>query len=465
MWNGEWMLLGRFFCGLHIFLYFCPLLTIMDMKSTIARVCLIALTLWFAGQTVEAQKLSPVGFGWSRNSVNTTVFRNNSLTTHGNIQYIAYYDAEGFLTLGKRPVDTQDWTVERTQYKGNCRDAHNVISIGVDGKGYLHVSFDHHNNPLRYCRSVAPGSLVLGEMMPMTGVDERDVTYPEFYNLEDGDLLFAYRSGGSGRGNLVMNRYDVETGKWSRVQNVLIDGEGKRNAYWQLYVDAKGTIHVSWVWRETPDVATNHDLCYAQSTDGGRTWKKSTGEVYALPITMANAEIACQIPQRSELINQTSMTADAKGLPYIAIYWRDADSQVPQYRLVWHDGKEWKQEQVSHRKTPFSLSGGGTKCIPIARPRLAIREENGRKEAYYIFRDVERGSRVSMAYTSDLGRKSWEVKDLTNFSVEAWEPSHDTELWKNHNRLDIYVQCAYQGDGEQSVAVDARPVYVLTVDE
>ncbi len=435
------------------------------MKSTIARVCLIALTLWFAGQAVEAQKLSPVGFGWSRNSVNTTVFRNNSLTTHGNIQYIAYYDAEGFLTLGKRPVDTQDWTVERTQYKGNCRDAHNVISIGVDGKGYLHVSFDHHNNPLRYCRSVAPGSLVLGEMMPMTGVDERDVTYPEFYNLEDGDLLFAYRSGGSGRGNLVMNRYDVETGKWSRVQNVLIDGEGKRNAYWQLYVDAKGTIHVSWVWRETPDVATNHDLCYAQSTDGGRTWKKSTGEVYTLPITMANAEIACQIPQRSELINQTSMTADAKGLPYIAIYWRDADSQVPQYRLVWHDGKEWKQEQVSHRKTPFSLSGGGTKCIPIARPRLAIREENGRKEAYYIFRDVERGSRVSMAYTSDLGRKSWEVKDLTNFSVEAWEPSHDTELWKNHNRLDIYVQCAYQGDGEQSVAVDARPVYVLTVDE
>lgn len=465
MWDGEWMLLGLFFCGLHIFLYFCPLLTIMDMKSIIARVCLIALTLWFAGQAVEAQKLSPVGFGWSRNSVNTTVFRNNSLTTHGNIQYIAYYDAEGFLTLGKRPVDTQDWTVERTQYKGNCRDAHNVISIGVDGKGYLHVSFDHHNNPLRYCRSVAPGSLVLGEMMPMTGVDERDVTYPEFYNLEDGDLLFAYRSGGSGRGNLVMNRYDVETGKWSRVQNVLIDGEGKRNAYWQLYVDAKGTIHVSWVWRETPDVATNHDLCYAQSTDGGRTWKKSTGEVYALPITMANAEIACQIPQRSELINQTSMTADAKGLPYIAIYWRDADSQVPQYRLVWHDGKEWKQEQVSHRKTPFSLSGGGTKCIPIARPRLAIREENGRKEAYYIFRDVERGSRVSMAYTSDLGRKSWEVKDLTNFSVEAWEPSHDTELWKNHNRLDIYVQCAYQGDGEQSVAVDARPVYVLTVDE
>jgi len=56
------------------------------------------------------------------------------------------------------------------------------------------------------------------------------------------------------------------------------------------------------------------------------------------------------------------------------------------------------------------------------------------------------------------------VKDLTNFSVEAWEPSHDTELWKNRHQLDIYVQCAYQGDGEQSVAVNARPVFVLTVE-
>lgn len=32
----------------------------------------------------------------------------------------------------------------------------------------------------------------LGEKMPMTGVDEGNVTYPEFYSLSDGDLLFVY---------------------------------------------------------------------------------------------------------------------------------------------------------------------------------------------------------------------------------------------------------------------------------
>ena len=51
-----------------------------------------------------------------------------------------------------------------------------------------------------------------------------------------------------------MNRYSVKEKKWYRVQDVLIDGEEQRNAYWQLYVDSKGTIHLSWVWRETGGV-------------------------------------------------------------------------------------------------------------------------------------------------------------------------------------------------------------------
>ena len=53
--------------------------------------------------------------------------------------------------------------------------------------------FDHHGHPLNYCRSIAPGSLELGDKMPMTGVDEGNVTYPEFYPLSGGDLLFVYR--------------------------------------------------------------------------------------------------------------------------------------------------------------------------------------------------------------------------------------------------------------------------------
>lgn len=433
------------------------------MRKSIFKLCLIGALIGGYNHHVEAQELSEVGKGWSQTSVNTPVFRNNSLVTYAGKQYIAYYDSEGFLTLGSRTNGSNQWTLKRSVYKGNCKDAHNTISLMVDGKGYLHVAFDHHGTPLKYCRSKAPGSLELGELIPMINKNEKNVTYPEFYSLKDGDLLFAYRDGASGNGNLVLNRYNVKKGKWKRIQDVLIDGEQTRNAYWQLYVDSKGTIHLSWVWRETPDVATNHDICYARSTNGGKTWTRSNGKKYKLPITADNAEYAWKIPQNSELINQTSMTADTQGNPYIATYWRDAESKVPQYRLVWYNGNEWKLQQISERVSPFSLSGGGTKLIPMARPRLAVRQKDGKTEAFYLFRDVERGSKVSLAYTENLGKTEWSMKDLTDFPVGAWEPSYDTELWKNGGNLDIYVQHTSQGDGERSIATKATPVYVLSV--
>ncbi len=421
---------------------------------------LLGALLMLVSPAASGQRLVRVGEGYSQTSVNTTVFRNSPLVTVGDRQYITYYDAEGYVVLGRRRLKSDRWTVRRTSYRGNVQDAHNVISMGIDGEGYLHLSFDHHGHPLRYCRSVAPDSLELGPLEPMTGTDEQDVTYPEFYRLADGDLLFAYRSGASGRGNMVLNRYDTATRRWSRVQDVLIDGENQRNAYWQLYVDAAGTIHVSWVWRETWMVETNHDLCYARSHDGGCTWERADGTPYSLPIRAGNAEYACRIPQNSELINQTSMSADDEGHPYIATYWRDSCSDVPQYRLVWHDGREWHMQQVSHRITPFSLKGGGTKMIPMARPRLAVH----RGRVYYLFRDEERGSRVSVFTTRRLASGRWKVRDLTDFSVDAWEPSIDMELWKQCHRLHVFVQASHQGDGERTVAAASTPVYVLEIE-
>lgn len=406
-----------------------------------------------------ASRLVKVGEGYSQTLVNTAVFRNNSLVTHGDEQYISYYDADGYLVLGKRKLGSDQWTLHRTQYKGNVKDAHNIISMMVDGDGYLHVSFDHHGHPLNYCRSLAPRSLELGEKEPMTGVDEGNVTYPEFYPLAGGDLLFAYRSGSSGRGNLVMNRYSLKDKKWSRVQDVLIDGEDERNAYWQLYVDERGTIHLSWVWRETWHVETNHDLCYARSFDNGVTWYKTDGTRYELSIRQGNAEYACRIPQNSELINQTSMSADADGNPYIASYWRDATSDVPQYRIVWHDGQAWHSRQVSQRTTPFSLKGGGTKMIPISRPRIVVQDG----EIFYVFRDAERGSKVSLAHAAHVATGRWSITDLTDFPVDAWEPSHDTELWKQKKQLHLFVQQSKQGDGERTVEFPPQPILVLEV--
>lgn len=410
--------------------------------------------------TNAGNKLVPVGDGFSSTSVNTAVFRTNSLVTDGDTQYVSFYDPDGYVTLGKRRHGSNNWELNRTQYKGNVKDGHNIISMGVDGDGYLHVSFDHHGNPLHYAKGVKPGSLELGDMIPMTGIDEGNVTYPEFYSMSNGDLLFVYRSGASGRGNMAINRYDVKKKEWVRVQDSLVDGEEERSPYWQVYIDGNDVIHVSWVWRETWLVETNHDMCYARSSDGGKTWQKSDGTKYSLPITAKNAEYAWKIPQNSELINQTSMTADTSSHPYIVTYWRSQDSEIPQYRIIWNDGKEWNHRQISNRTQPFSLSGGGTKMIPISRPRVVA-------EGDYIgvvFRDKERGGVVSMAETRNGAKGYWTITDITDFDVDAWEPSIDTQLWRDSKKLHIYVQPTHQGDGEKAVESAPTTVSVLEID-
>lgn len=404
---------------------------------------------------------SYIGNGWSSNSVNVVKFRKHALTTHGNYQFVGYYNDSSYLVLGKRKLHSKNWTTQTTNYKGNTKDAHNSISLTVDGNGYLHVSWDHHNTKLRYAKSKMPLSLELGEELIMTGSQEDKVTYPEFYNLPNGNLLFFYRSGASGRGNMVINSYDILSEKWTQLHSNLIDGENTRSAYWQACVDTKGTVHVSWVWRETWDVETNHDMCYARSNDGGKTWEKSTGEKYQLPITLASAEYAWKIPQKSNLINQTSMTTDAFGNPFIASYWNEND--LTQYQIVYLDAGHWKKVNSGFRNTTFELGGGGTKKIPISRPDILIDNTKNNTLVYLLFRDEERGNKVSLAYSNLEKFTFWNVIDLSKSSVGEWEPNYDISLWNKKKKLHIFTQNVTQIDGEGVAASNASEVKILTV--
>jgi hypothetical protein len=411
------------------------------------------------GPRPSSARMIPVGTGWARSSVNAVIFRTSSVVTHGRTQYTAYYDDSAHVVLAKRDTASTRWQVERTAYTNDVTDAHNAISLAVDGSGVLHVAWAMHNKALHYARAIAPGSLVLGPPMAMTGVREEQVTYPQFYSLPGGDLLFVYRDGRSGSGDVLLNRYDVRTREWRVLHHPLIAGEGRRNAYVnQLAIDARGGWHVSWVWRESPDVATNHDVMYAYSSDEGRSWRTSSGASYALPITAATAEVAWAVPQGSELINQTSMTVDDAGHPMIATYWRDPGSDVPQFRLVWHDGSRWHASQIGARTTPFRLSGGGTKRIPISRPQV-LADRSG--AVYVVFRDQERGGGITVARSTDPSRARWSLSELLSTSVGQWEPTYDAELWRASGRLALQVQRVGQGDGESLEDVAPQVVSVL----
>ena len=66
--------------------------------------------------------------------------------------------------------------------------------------------------------------------------------------------------------------------------------------------DKQGLLHLCWVWRDSADCATNHDLCYARSKDMVH-WETSAGRPLRLPITLATAEVIDPVPTGGGIIN------------------------------------------------------------------------------------------------------------------------------------------------------------------
>jgi rhamnogalacturonyl hydrolase YesR len=414
------------------------------------------------GSTVRVLPIFDEAFAGS--SVNMLADQHNTLFTHNRIQYAAFYAANGALMLAKRELGSDQWTTARTRYWGKVKDAHNTASLIVDGDGYLHVAWGHHATPLNYSRSVTPGSLELGKKQRMTGRQENSVTYPSFYRLPDGDLLFLYRDGRSGQGNIVLDRYSTKKRSWKQVHANLVDGEGTRSAYWSAALDSKGVLHLAWNWRESPDVATNHDLCYARSTDGGETWTKSDGSALTVPITAATAEYATRIPEQSSLMNPPSIATDSDGAPYITTYWTPEGSQIPQFHLVRLADGAWSVSQITNRTSPFTLQGAATKRPPISRGVFFTHKPWRRPQpAFLVYRDDERGGKAAIVSCADLAQPEWRTRDLTAESLGAWEPALDPTQWERMRQLHLLVQPVDQRDGDDSRPSDAAPTQIASL--
>lgn len=411
--------------------------------------------------------IAPDAFAGS--SINVVAGLQHTLFTDRGHQFAAFYAADGTLMLARRALDTEEWTLRRTPYRADVNDAHNTVALVADGDGFLHVSWGHHNVPLNYARSLATGSLELGPREPMTGQLEDRVTYPQFLRLPDGDLLFFHRDGRSGRGNFVLSRYAARDRTWRRVHAGLIDGEGRRSAYTAVTVDAAGVLHLAWNWRDSPDVATNHDLAYARSADGGVTWAAVDGRPLSVPFTAANADYALRLPAGRSLMNPPSLGVDAAGRPILANYWCPEGSDVPQYHAVRHDGSAWRVLPVTRRTTPFALSGMGTRRPLLSRSVvLPVRAADGTQQLHLAYRDDERGGRIVLASCPDLDAAdpAWTFRALTAGPVGAWEPSLDPVQLADRRQFHLLVQRVEQRDGNdrQAAAVPPAPIGVLVLD-
>jgi len=284
-----------------------------------------------------------------------------SLLTSGETQYVAYYDKDRRMTVASRSLDSEKWNYQVLPSKVGW-DSHNYVTMAVDGAGHLHVSGNMHVVPLIYFRTGKAGDISTLKQFPMTGQDEGRVTYPKFVHDAEGRLVFHYRDGGSGKGREIYNVYDTKTRTWSRLlDQPLVDGEGKMNAYMNGPVmGPDGWFHMHWVWRDSPDCATNHHLSYARTKDLIH-WESAFGEKVGLPITLDQKELWVDpIPSGGGIINGGhKLFIDSQENPVIFYHKSDAAGHMQIYAARPKDGK-WRSGVLTYWEKPVPFSGRGS---------------------------------------------------------------------------------------------------------
>jgi hypothetical protein len=200
--------------------------------------------------------------------------------------------------------------------------------------------------------------------------------------------------------------------------------------------DSDGVLHATWTDRSTPAFQTNHNLYYARSPDGGRTWTKMDGTPYQLPITEATAEVAVAIPEQSTLMNQCSMTVDKAGRPMMATWWAPKTKEgdfTRQYMLVYYDGNKWQHSPITSR--PNEPKQTDATVRDLGRPLVLVSESD---RVFVVLNYKERNHVVTLA--SSTNKTDWRLTDLTTESVGIWEPTCDRELWQRENKLHLLYQ-------------------------
>ncbi|HYW97184.1 MAG TPA: BNR-4 repeat-containing protein, partial [Bacteroidales bacterium] len=266
---------------------------------------------------------------------NFASFQQNAIMTYRGYQYVTYWNKNKQVCISRKKMPDGEWKeLVFADYISphDLGDNHYTISMGICANdGTIHLAFDHHNDVLHYRKSVVdlankPKEIAWNMASFGTIADQlvfgsqvSNVTYPRFISMNDGDLLYECRLGWSGDGDDFLWQYTASSGSWEYVGEYLNGTSAGENAYINgMQYDSTGLLHVSWVWRQTPDARTNHDIYYGYSDDNGRTWYNAegivAGSVNSNPMNMNSPGLKVwSVGTYRGLINQESQAVDSKG--------------------------------------------------------------------------------------------------------------------------------------------------------
>lgn len=293
----------------------------------------------------------------------------DQLVSYAGWQYLAYWDDDRRLAVGRRQLPTQAWEIIRFEdYRIPGEDSHNSVNIGVcPGDGTIHLAFDHHSDDLNYRVSVPALAqfpdqytwdvslfgAVGDTLIPADGKITK-LTYPRFIATPAGDMHFVYREFSSGDGRSRMVDYDAQTGQWSN-NRVWVERDGgtytdpiggtstKRNPYFnRIEYDDQGVLHATWTWRENATIRYNRDIAYAYSLDQGLTWLNNdgvqvadTGQGQAMNAVSADINVVT-LGAEWGLMNNQAQVVDSAGRVHVVMYYKEQPDTVVSYGNVWN---------------------------------------------------------------------------------------------------------------------------------
>jgi hypothetical protein len=317
---------------------------------------------------------------------------NFALVTRQNRQFAAYYDAERNMTVASRTLGSTTWTFKRLPTVLGW-DSHNHVAMALDSANGIHVAGNMHNVPLIYFRSATAFDVSgLARVTSMVGTNESSVTYPEFFAGPSNTLVFVYRDGGSGNGNHIFDSYSG--GSWSRLLGTpLTDGQGARNAYPVGPVQGPdGWFHMVWVWRDTPDASTNHDISYVRSQNL-TNWVAGNGNAVALPITLTTPNVVVDaVPSGGGMINNnTKVGFDSQRRPVVGYHKFDAMGNTQLYNARYEGGR-WIAYRTTDWTYRWNFGGQGTLVFQIELDGVRVRADGALVQDYYHAQNGGRGT-------------------------------------------------------------------------
>jgi len=277
-------------------------------------------------------------------------------------QYVAYYDADRYLTVAQRDRPYTDWTYHVIPEVRVGWDSHCNIEMVSGPDGYLHLCANMHGNQLVYYRTARPGNVETLVRSDMTGDREDRCTYPRFVWSNVGGLIFTYRYGTCGDGDTLVKEWEDD--HWEQRPD-MFHGEGRRSNY---HVGPFAG-NIAYCWRESPDPQTNHTLGYARTSDF-HTWERADGTKFTGPITLDTTDVIDSVAQHGGMLNGNMQVGYDATSRVVVSYHKFDENGLTQIYNARYESDHWEIYQMTDWKDRWDFSGDGTLPLRFKVPQL-----------------------------------------------------------------------------------------------